>query len=195
MGKPKLWVAGHGPRMLRLTGQYADGWLPAWSMAPEDYAARRDIVAKHAQTAGRPTPTCGLLRPVLLGKSRDQLAELFEREPLAKLAALFIEGERWQHYGIEHPAGANSRGFVDVIVHDLDVEELRALAPRIPFELLADYYLAGNAEEVFERLLPFAAAGLEHVILTLCLGMVGGPPEIEEFLAEFARLREMLATA
>ncbi|MBW2271452.1 MAG: LLM class flavin-dependent oxidoreductase, partial [Deltaproteobacteria bacterium] len=30
MGKPKLWVAGHGPRMLRLTGQYADGWLPAW---------------------------------------------------------------------------------------------------------------------------------------------------------------------
>ncbi|MBW2362645.1 MAG: hypothetical protein JRG84_17255 [Deltaproteobacteria bacterium] len=82
-----------------------------------------------------------------------------------------------------------------MIVHDLDVEELRALAPRIPFELLADYYLAGNAEEVFERLAPFAAAGLEHVILTLCLGMVGGPPEIEEFLAEFARLREMLATA
>ena len=26
-GKPPVWIAGHGPRMLRLTGQYGDGWI------------------------------------------------------------------------------------------------------------------------------------------------------------------------
>ena len=38
-GKPPVWVAGHGPRMLRLTGQYGDGWIPAWWMKPEEYGA------------------------------------------------------------------------------------------------------------------------------------------------------------
>ena len=37
-GRPKIWVAAHGPRMLRLCGQYGDGWLPAWKMTPDEYA-------------------------------------------------------------------------------------------------------------------------------------------------------------
>ena len=30
-GRPRVWVGGHGPRMLRLTGQYGDGWMHAGS--------------------------------------------------------------------------------------------------------------------------------------------------------------------
>jgi phthiodiolone/phenolphthiodiolone dimycocerosates ketoreductase len=193
MGKPKVWVAGHGPRMLRLTGQYGDGWLPAWSMEPEDYAAKRAVVAQHAEAAGRPIPESGLLRGIILGESREQLAELFEREPLAKLAALFVEGDRWERYGLEHPGGAHSRGFVDMIVRDYDPQALRDLAPKIPFELLDSYFFCGNAEEIFNRFAPFADVGMEHTILTLGLGMIGGLPETEIFLSELARLRSMLA--
>ena len=31
---PEIWLAAHGPRMLSLTGQYADGWLPT-KLSPE----------------------------------------------------------------------------------------------------------------------------------------------------------------
>ncbi|HDH02969.1 MAG TPA: LLM class flavin-dependent oxidoreductase, partial [Actinobacteria bacterium] len=32
--EPQVWVAAHGPRMLRLTGRFADGWYPAIPMKP-----------------------------------------------------------------------------------------------------------------------------------------------------------------
>ena len=192
-GKPKVWVGGHGPRMLRLTGQYGDGWLPAWKMAPEVYAERRAVIARHAQAAGRPPPECGLIAGIVLGESRDQMAELFERDPIAKLVGLFIEGHMWQHRGVEHPLGPESRGLVDVVVHDLDANELRELAPKIPFELLADYYFMGSAEEVLPQLAAYADAGLEHLVLGTFNGLVGGQAEIERFWEELARLRKLLA--
>ena len=41
VAEPPVWVAGHGPRMLRLTGQYGDGWIPAWWMTPDEYGTNR----------------------------------------------------------------------------------------------------------------------------------------------------------
>lgn len=41
---PPIWVAAHGPRMLRATGRYADGFFPAFPNSPQDYAQRLDVV-------------------------------------------------------------------------------------------------------------------------------------------------------
>ena len=36
---PRIWVGASGPRMLEITGRYADGWWPAGAWTPEDFAA------------------------------------------------------------------------------------------------------------------------------------------------------------
>ena len=41
---PEIWIAAHGPRMLRATGRYADAWFPAFPHRPDDYAQRLEIV-------------------------------------------------------------------------------------------------------------------------------------------------------
>ena len=41
---PEIWIAAHGPRMLRATGRYADAWFLAFPHRPEDYAQRLDVV-------------------------------------------------------------------------------------------------------------------------------------------------------
>src|SRR5215212_5940721 len=56
VGPPKVWVGGQGPRMLRLAGEYGDGWVPAWPMSPADYGQKRRTIAEHADRAGRPMP-------------------------------------------------------------------------------------------------------------------------------------------
>ena len=99
-GSPPVWVAGHGPRMLRLTGEYGDGWIPAWWMKPEEYGAKRQIIADHAAAAGRPAPVNSLLPFVLFAESRDAAAEMFEREPLGKLFGLFAMGHMWEAHGL-----------------------------------------------------------------------------------------------
>src|SRR5256714_5612921 len=50
---PPIWLGAHGPRMLRLTGRYADGWLPSYPMEAGDYAERLSVVRSAAREAGR----------------------------------------------------------------------------------------------------------------------------------------------
>ena len=39
--------------MLRITGRYADGWIPSLPMTPGDYAARLGVVRQAAEEAGQ----------------------------------------------------------------------------------------------------------------------------------------------
>jgi phthiodiolone/phenolphthiodiolone dimycocerosates ketoreductase len=192
-GRPKVWVAGHGPRMLRLTGQYADGWLPAWKMTPEEYAEKREVIRRHAEIRGRPTPECGLLVPFMIGESRDRLLEMVDEHPECKAIAIWATGEAWERHGLAHPAGRESRGLVDVIIHDIDSEELLALTSKIPSTLFEDMFFLGNVDELFEMFDGYAQAGLEHIVLGDSTGVVGGLEEVIARAPDVLRLREKLA--
>jgi len=193
IGPPKVWVAGHGPRMLRLTAEYGDGWIPAWPMSPSSYGDKRDTIAKYAAKAGRPMPECAMHVAVIVGESRDHIAELMDRDPLGKLLALMCSAESWAKYGLRHPAGDGCRGLVDLIFHDLDPEELRELAPTIPFELVEEFMFVGNATEITARVSGNADNGLEHIILGNGTGVVGGLDEINANTKESAELISALA--
>jgi phthiodiolone/phenolphthiodiolone dimycocerosates ketoreductase len=193
-GRPRVWVAGHGPRMLRLTGQYADGWLPAWKMTPQDYAEKRADVRRHAEAAGRPPPESGLFAPLILGNSRDRVLEMLEEEPQSKLSAIWATGEAWERHGLAHPAGPESRGFVDVIVHDLDPRELLELSSKIPAALMEEMFFMGNVDELLEAFDGYARAGLEHLVIGESTGIVGGLDEVTAHAPDVLRLREALAT-
>lgn len=177
-GKPQVWVAGHGPRMLRLTGQYGDGWIPAWWMTPDEYGQKRATIAEHAAAAGRPTPVASLLPFVLFCESQERAAEMFEAEPLGKLFGLFAMGEMWEANGLTHPLGNDSRGFIDVIIHDLDADDLRDIAPTIPFEMVTQVLFVGNTDELTSQFEAYARNGLEHVVFANLTGVVGGMDEI-----------------
>ena len=193
IGRPTVWLAGHGPRMLRLTGEHADGWLPAWPMSPDIYAERRGVVADHARRAGRPDPVSGLFVPVIIGESREYVADLMDKEPLAKLSALMCSADVWADYGLEHPSGPDSRGLVDLVLHEMDPEMLRELAPKIPFELVEEFTFIGNDEEVGARLASYRDVGLDLVVLADSTGTVGGLTEIAVNTGRFANLTSELA--
>jgi alkanesulfonate monooxygenase SsuD/methylene tetrahydromethanopterin reductase-like flavin-dependent oxidoreductase (luciferase family) len=49
-----IWIGAYGPRMLRLIGEKADGWLPSLSyMQPGDLERGNRIIDEAAQAAGR----------------------------------------------------------------------------------------------------------------------------------------------
>jgi phthiodiolone/phenolphthiodiolone dimycocerosates ketoreductase len=191
-GKPAVWVAGHGPRMLRLTGQYGDGWLPAWWMSPAEYAEKYQTVARYAAAAGRPTPEASLLPFLIFSESLERSEQMFEAEPLGKLFGLFAMGHVWEAHGLQHPLGNDSKGFIDVIIHALNADELRDLAPTIPFEMVNQVLFIGNAEELGRRFEDYAKSGLEHVILANLTGVVGGMDEIVARGLELPQLMNVL---
>ncbi len=49
-----IWIGAYRPRMLRLTGRKADGWLPSLGrMTPDEFAELNAIIDEAAQGAGR----------------------------------------------------------------------------------------------------------------------------------------------
>ena len=52
-----IWLGAYRPRMLRLTGRLADGWLPSSPGAPpEKLAEMNGIIDAAAREAGRDSP-------------------------------------------------------------------------------------------------------------------------------------------
>ncbi|MGH3584425.1 MAG: LLM class flavin-dependent oxidoreductase, partial [Mycobacterium sp.] len=79
---PEIWVAAHGPRMLRAAGRYADGYFPGFPHSPQEYARRLEVVRTAASDAGRDpmaiTPAMWIL--VVTGRSRSEVDEALESE-------------------------------------------------------------------------------------------------------------------
>ena len=50
---PEVWIAAHGPRMLRLTGEYGDGWYPTFPYTPDTYAESLNTIHQSAAAVGR----------------------------------------------------------------------------------------------------------------------------------------------
>lgn len=193
-GPVRLWMAAHGPLTLRLAGRYADGWLPGYVGTPERYGEMRAAVARHAAAAGRAEPEPGLFAFVILSESRDAMRARLESQPLGKLLAIYLPGERWRAHGLRHPAGEESRGYIDVVPHSLDPELLCRLAPGIPFELLEELVYIGSAAEVAQRLSQFADRGCRHVVLYFLTGaLIGGRAEVMARMDDLAALRRSLA--
>jgi len=191
-GKLELWVAAHGPRALRLTGTHADGWISIF-VDPAVFSRQREAVAAAAELAGRPMPRMRCTMLVILGESREEVVARLEAEPLAKLIAMTAPAELWSAFGLQKP-GSGGAGYRDTLVPDVDPEELAAIAPRIPSEMLEalGVYL-GSGEEIAARLEPYRDAGVELLMIANYSGFVGGLERVRATGHQFASLTSRLA--
>jgi alkanesulfonate monooxygenase SsuD/methylene tetrahydromethanopterin reductase-like flavin-dependent oxidoreductase (luciferase family) len=73
----EIWVGAYKPRMLRLTGGLADGWLPSQGyMPPEQVAEARKVIDEAAAKAGRdPSEVRGLYNVGAIEGGADAWAE------------------------------------------------------------------------------------------------------------------------
>jgi phthiodiolone/phenolphthiodiolone dimycocerosates ketoreductase len=191
-GIPQVWVGAQHPRMLRLTGTYADGWLPLPSSV-DRYREQFTIVKAAAAKAGRPTPVASLVPATILGDSRAQVIQTLDRLPVARLIAYYLPAGTWRAYGLEHPGGPDCRGQADIIPHTIEAERLIEIADKVPVELVEELAWLGNAEEIAERITPYAEAGATHLMLGDVSGITYAPEEAARVIGEqLPRLKALL---
>jgi phthiodiolone/phenolphthiodiolone dimycocerosates ketoreductase len=191
-GIPQVWVAAQHPRMLRLTGTYADGWLPLPSSV-DRYREQLEIIEAAAAKAGRPRPVASLVPATILGDSREQVIQTLERLPVARLIAYYLPATTWREYGLEHPGGPDCRGQADVIPHTIDADRLIEIADKIPVELVEELAWLGSANEIAERIAPYADAGATHLMLGDVTGTTYAPAEAARVIGEqLPRLKTLL---
>lgn len=191
----KLYMGGQRPRMMRITAQYGDGWLPAWKMSVEEYAEKTEFLRARSAEFGRPCPDLGMLTTMVIGRSAEQVYADLDRRPLCKLWGLQAPGESWSKLGLQHPSGDGSRGMVDVMIRDLSPDKLRQIADEVSPQIINECYSVGNADELFEQMKAYWQAGMQRCVT--CNSFIL-PPETEEELhwsqREYTRLVQLLRT-
>lgn len=164
---PEIWIGAHGPRMLRLTGMYGDGWYPTIITTPAEYASKLEAIRAAAREAGRDPKliTPALHRFAVLGRTEKEARAMLDTKAV-RAFGLVAPAELWRKVGREHPLGAGFRGYLDFVPERYDRKTLDAAIAAVPPELLFESPLLwGTPEQVARKIRAFGDVGLRHVVI------------------------------
>ena len=163
---PEIWIAAHGPRMLRATGHYADAWFPAFPHRPQEYAQRLEVVRSAASDASRDPmsilPAVEFL--VVTAKSRASVDEALH-SPILKSLSLTASDDVFARHGSRHPLGEGFSGSQDLVPHAFDEQTALAYAAQVPPPVVREVFLSGTPDEVIDQAAQWRDQGARHIVL------------------------------
>jgi phthiodiolone/phenolphthiodiolone dimycocerosates ketoreductase len=163
---PEIWIAAHGPRMLRATGRYANAWFPSFPHRPQEYEQRLEVVRTAASDAGRDpmsiTPAALLM--VITGRTRDDVDEALDSD-IAKSYALNASAEFWARHGVQHPLGEDFSGTQDLIPQTMDEHTVLSYTAQVPVSLLKEAVLTGTPDDVIDQAAQWRDHGLRYAVV------------------------------
>lgn len=163
---PEIWVAAHGPRMLRITGRYGDAWVPFVISQPKDYGAALESVRAAASNAGR-NPLAILPaanRPIVTGRTRDDVEEALDGV-LMRTWALSAPADVWARHGAQHPLGATFSGVQDLVPQTIDKQTALDYAAQAPASLMKEICFHGTPADVLDQVADWRDHGLRYLLV------------------------------
>ena len=170
---PPIWIGAGGPRMLEITGRYADGWWPAGAWSPEDYAAKLKAVRDAAERAGRDPLAIvpAFIQTCLIGD--DAELEKILDAPLVKAWVLQVSAAVLREHGFEHPMGEDWRGYQDIDPGVLTRNRILAMLDKVEPESILAVIPHGTPRQVAQQIKGFVEAGLRVPKILDYGGMAG----------------------
>jgi phthiodiolone/phenolphthiodiolone dimycocerosates ketoreductase len=162
---PEIWIAAHGPRMIRAAGRYADGWFPGTTRASE-YGKQLNDLRTAASDAGRDPMaiTPAGIRFILTGRSQDEIDEIVDSE-LVRLFTLNSPATDWARHGAEHPMGADFKGVQDLVPQLIDEQTALSFVSKVPRELVKELFVVGMPDDIVDQLAEFRDNGLRCLVV------------------------------
>jgi len=170
---PPIWVGSAGPRMLGITGRYADGWWPAGAYTPEDYAAKLKTIHESAEKAGRdPQGITPALTQICLIGDEGEIEEMLEAT-LVKSIVLMLTAHDLKQFGYDHPMGPEWRGIMDFDPGVLTRQRIIDFCAAMDTRAIRDIFPCGTPEQVARKLKGFCDAGMRVYKIMGYGGMAG----------------------
>lgn len=162
---PEIWIAAHGPRMIRAAGKYGDGWFPGTFRADE-YGQQLNDLRAAASNAGRDpmSITPAGIRFILTGRAQDEIDEILDSD-LVKLFVLNSPASDWEKHGAQHPMGPDFKGVQDHIPQLIDEESALKYAAMAPRELIKEVFAVGMPDDIVDQLAQFRDNGLRCLVV------------------------------
>ncbi|MHC1567642.1 MAG: LLM class flavin-dependent oxidoreductase [Candidatus Syntropharchaeia archaeon] len=166
---PQIWIGAHGRRMLKITGELGDGWIP-FGLATDEYEEKLRIVR-----SGERKVIPALYMYGILAENHGECHEIFKK-PLGRAWALTASSEKYERFGVPHPLekilGKNPNPLTDYIPIRYGRREILEAMEMIPEDVLEDFFLHGNERDVIEKIGEYEDVGCEHIVIWNLTGMI-----------------------
>ncbi|HMO67654.1 MAG TPA: LLM class flavin-dependent oxidoreductase [Novosphingobium sp.] len=170
---PPIWFGAAGPRMLKITGTHGDGWWPAGSFTPEDYAAKLKVILDAGDAAGRDmSHFVPALTQICLIGDESEVAEMIQ-QPMVKSIILMLTANDLRQFGYEHPMGPDWRGIMDFDPVKLSRDKMLKFCAEMNPQAIRDIFPVGTPRQVAARLKGFVDAGMRVIKILDYGGMAG----------------------
>ncbi len=157
-----IYIGSNSPLGLRAAGEVADGSITSGMAGEGAVRYVKGLVGQGAAKAGRdagPLKCIALLKTCVSqdGKGAKDAVRVGVLQSFLNFPAFAAVG------GVELPAELRAR--LDEVGYTHDPEKLAELSPLIPDECVDAFALAGDPDEVAERLVRLAGLGVDEVIV------------------------------
>jgi phthiodiolone/phenolphthiodiolone dimycocerosates ketoreductase len=163
---PQIWIASHGPRMLRATGRYADAWFPVAIFSPERYADGLQQVQTAADNANRDPHSiiAANTQFVVTERSAGEVEQALDSVAV-RAYALLLPSSEWAEHGVRHPMGDDFTGFQDILPQLLDEATALSHIASVPPSLMRRCLLSGTPDEILDQLAAYRDQGVQYPAL------------------------------
>ncbi|RLI39116.1 hypothetical protein DRO60_02105 [Candidatus Bathyarchaeota archaeon] len=163
VGRVPIYLGAHGPRMLKLTGQLADGWLPT-PMTPEMYARRLRAIREAAREAGRDPGEIDTAIYLYTAVAEEREKAVKALEPFKPMIVHSPEALEEAGYEVpELPEGF--KHYWRLLPRDEGVLAFMRFGRAVPMEAVLEFSVAGTVGDCLDRLEAYVRAGVRHFVL------------------------------
>jgi phthiodiolone/phenolphthiodiolone dimycocerosates ketoreductase len=177
-----VWIAGNGPKTLKLTAEVADGWMP-FGAFPDLYKEYRNTIIDIMKKNGRDIDqfTFGHFARIFINDDEEKLNSFYRgmKAGLSMQPRTLKKLGYWkeEYEEIFKEATGFSSEEMSILVYDredtakFNYAKLAPLAEDIPDELIRGGGMIGTKEDIIKKIQKFVDAGAQHIILELQHGV------------------------
>ncbi|MHA1862472.1 MAG: LLM class flavin-dependent oxidoreductase [Candidatus Thorarchaeota archaeon] len=185
---PPIWIAALGPKMLELTAEYGDGWIPTL-LQPKDFGKSLRTIQDIRKNKNIDREFTAALWNWCILDEDESVCEHLMNTDLAKAFALLLPDSIWKKYGYSHPFGDDFHSLTDYIPMRYGKAQVMDAIAEVPKEILEDFYMTGDAESIIKQLEEYVLQGLDHIILWNATGMY----DLSKTKSSYSVMKEVLA--
>lgn len=159
-----VYVAAFQPRMLAITGELGDGWMP-FSLPPSTYRILLDRIKEKMRKNHRSTANfVPALVPITMVSESAGDAERQVLESARRYLALLPSVLETILPGLAHAGKEYSLSYWQGALSEKQRGVLREISSRIPEDVALDTVICGTPEKCIEQISSFVKAGCRHFI-------------------------------
>ncbi|MEM3391038.1 MAG: LLM class flavin-dependent oxidoreductase, partial [Archaeoglobaceae archaeon] len=160
-----IYLGANGKKTRELAGMLCEGWMPI-AETPKTYRENMKDVIRGAERVGRKIDEIDTALQIYTAVDLDSKKAMERAKQYAGLVISTMEKVEQAGYSLDLPKDFPKKFYYEnLLLTDDSIARFVEFSSRVSEEILADFFLVGNVEEVISKIEEFSKAGVKHLMI------------------------------